>query len=76
MILFSVLYNPNVGFSAVAWIFDMLSRGEDEILGQIVALPEPEPFCAATLPAELFPNEAQIAIMCSDKRYPVSAQLH
>ncbi|KAG4417337.1 hypothetical protein IFR04_009552 [Cadophora malorum] len=75
MILFSVLYNPNVGFSAVAWIFDMLSRGEDEILGQIVALPEPEPFCAATLPAELFPNEAQIAIMCSDKRYPFNDSL-
>ncbi|PVH79184.1 alpha/beta-hydrolase [Cadophora sp. DSE1049] len=75
MILFSILYNPNVGFSALAWIFDMLSRGDDEILGQIIALPEPEPFCAANLPAELFPNEAQIAIMCSDKRYPFNDSL-
>lgn len=72
LILFSILYAPNSGFMAVAWIFDLLSRGYDDILGLIFQLPEPEPFCAANLPAEIFPNEAQIAIMCSDKRYPVS----
>ncbi len=72
LILFSVLYSPNLGFTAVAWIMDQLIRGNDDILGQIFPIPEPEPFCAANAPAEAFPSEAQIAIMCSDKRYPVS----
>ncbi|KAG4437872.1 hypothetical protein IFR05_006632 [Cadophora sp. M221] len=75
LILFSILYAPNSGFMAVAWIFDLLSRGYDDILGQIFPLPEPEPFCAVNLPAEIFPNEAQIAIMCSDKRYPFNDAL-
>lgn len=71
LILFSILYFPNAGFPAVAWVFDLLSQGNDDILGQIFPLPEAEPFCAANIPAEIFPNEAQVAIMCSDKRYPV-----
>ncbi|KAI6708490.1 hypothetical protein JHW43_008986 [Diplocarpon mali] len=75
MILFGVLYSPNVGFMGVASIFDQLDRGNDDVLAQIFPLPEPEPFCAANIPAEVFPNEAQIAIMCSDKRYPFNDTL-
>ncbi|KAL2075426.1 hypothetical protein VTL71DRAFT_369 [Oculimacula yallundae] len=75
MILFSTLYAPNSGFTLVAWIFDRLSRGDDEVLAQIFRLQEPEQFCTADLPAEMFLNEAQIAIMCSDKRYPFNDSL-
>lgn len=74
MVLFSTLYSPTAIFGAVAMIFDQLSRGQDELLAMIfgVLMPELEPACAANVPAEFFPDEAQSAIMCSDKRYTVS----
>ncbi|PBP18219.1 proteinase [Diplocarpon rosae] len=75
MILFGILYSPNVGFTGVASVFDQLDRGNDDVLAQLFPLSEPEPFCAANIPAEIFPNEAQIAIMCSDKRYPFKVPL-
>ncbi|XMA15370.1 hypothetical protein WAI453_008161 [Rhynchosporium graminicola] len=74
-IMFSVLYAPNAGFNFVAWIFDELSRGKDDVLGQIVPIQEPEQLCTANLTAEILPNEAHIAIMCSDKRYPLNETL-
>ncbi|KAJ5050550.1 uncharacterized protein L3040_002427 [Drepanopeziza brunnea f. sp. 'multigermtubi'] len=75
MMLFSILYSPNRGFPAVAWIFDQLLRGNEDVLAQVFPLPEPELLCAPQTPAEVLPNEAQIAIMCSDKRYPFNASL-
>ncbi|KAI9051502.1 hypothetical protein LZ554_004548 [Drepanopeziza brunnea f. sp. 'monogermtubi'] len=75
MMLFSILYSPNRGFPTVAWIFDQLFRGNEDVLAQVFPLPEPELLCAPHTSAEVLPNEAQIAIMCSDKRYPFNASL-
>lgn len=74
LLLFGVLYTPSQLFPAVAQIVDLLYQGHTEILGQIWSLPyDHEPFCSPSLPSYMFANEAQNAIMCSDKRYPVSS---
>ena len=79
LFIFTTLYAPVYGFIAVAYIFDLLYRGEREWLGQALAPGYAAPsgaVCQAPLPAWAYPSEAQAAIMCSDKRYPVShAQL-
>lgn len=75
-ILFSTLYSPTLVFPMIATIFDQLENGHDDILKQILAVIPPGadlPFlCGPPAPAENFPTEATFAIMCSDKRYPVS----
>lgn len=71
MIFFGGLYFPILAFPAIAQILDMIHRGQGELLLSMLDQPfEFKPFCSA----QYFPpgGDAQIAIMCSDKRYPVS----
>jgi len=77
-LLFATLYSPTASFGLVAFLFDMLHRGLRDEVAQLLGVPPAyhrEPFCAAPLPSWMYPTEAQPAIMCSDKRYPVSAHL-
>lgn len=72
-IMFSIMYFPNTGFPLAALIANFLYYGHGEILGEIYYLPELGALCGPQPPAYAFLNEAQPAIMCSDKRYPVSS---
>jgi siroheme synthase (precorrin-2 oxidase/ferrochelatase) len=74
MIIFSTLYSPTLAFPMVATIINLLHEGYDEILKQLFGYRgnfDAQPFCSNALPRTLYPDEAQIAIMCSDKRYRV-----
>jgi hypothetical protein len=71
-IVFAVMYAPNAGFPLIATIADWLYRGNKKGLESPMP-PRLPPLCGPQPPpAYTFPNEAQVAIMCSDKRYPVS----
>jgi hypothetical protein len=70
-LLFMSLYSPQLVFPAVAFIIDLIHRGQGDTLLSLLDQPfEFKPFCSAMY----FPpgGDAQNAIMCSDKRYPVS----
>lgn len=71
-IMFSIMYFPNIGFPVAALIANFLYYGHGEVLGETPYLPELEALCGPQPPAYAFPNEAQPAIMCSDKRYPLN----
>lgn len=74
-LLFVILYSPTSGFSVVAFVINLIYMGQGEQLGQLLApayVQDLEPVCSSPLPAWMYPNEAQVAIMCSDKQYPVS----
>jgi hypothetical protein len=70
--MFAFLYAPIATFPLAAIIVDILYRGQGEMLGEIFIMPEVERVCGPQPPAYTFPDEAQPAIMCSDKRHPVS----
>ena len=73
-ILFGTLYSPTLAFPMVATIINLLYEGYDDIIKQIFGYPgnfDAQPFCSNALPRTLYPDEAQISIMCSDKRYRV-----
>jgi len=75
--LFSTLYSPTQTLPLVAWVSNILYEGNTDILSQIFPVPpsyDLKPLCAPPLPIWLYPNEAPEAIMCSDKRYPVSLE--
>ena len=75
LLLFTILYGPTAGFSALALMMNMIYEGQGEQLGQFLApayVQDLKPVCSNPLPAWTYPNEAQNAIMCSDKRYKVS----
>lgn len=74
MLLFASLYAPMI-FPIIATLFDLVEKGLGELLAQFWVLPglyDLKPLCTLHLPAWVYPTEAQVAIMCSDKRYPVS----
>lgn len=74
MILFGTLYSPTLAFPLVATIITLLYEGYDDILKQLFGYPgnfDAQPFCSSALPRTLYPDEAHISIMCSDKRYRV-----
>jgi len=75
MMVFSTLYRPTVGFPAIAYLFDLLYKGQHEKIGQLLGAPvafRRKPSCGLPGPYWGYPEESQRAIMCSDKRYPVS----
>ncbi|KAG9228384.1 TAP-like protein-domain-containing protein [Amylocarpus encephaloides] len=77
-LLFGTLYAPTATFTAVAIIMDLLHRHLDEILTTIFRPPpnlELPAFCGPPQPASVYLNEAQAAIMCSDKRYQLNDTL-
>jgi hypothetical protein len=72
---FLTLYAPTQAFIAIAMIVDQLYRGLDTVLSQIFIWPpayELPSFCGPPPSPQYYNNEAQRAIMCSDKRYTVS----
>lgn len=69
LILFAALYAPNTMFPVVATIADWLENNNIEYLREIVTTPQMPLACNTQAPAYSFTNEAQAAIMCSDKRY-------
>lgn len=79
MVLFSALYSPIAAFPLVAVVLDHLDQGEVDSLGQFIRLPsnyDMKPIlCSSAMPAWYYPGEAQPAIMCSDKRYPLNETL-
>ncbi|PMD59534.1 alpha/beta-hydrolase [Hyaloscypha bicolor E] len=78
LILFSTLYSPMGTFPFIAMVLDDFDRGTGELLSQFVYLPsriDLRDFCAAPMPARFYPGDAQAAIMCSDKRYPLNETL-
>lgn len=74
-LLFAGLYFPVAIWPLIAILINMLSFGQGELVAQWftagLAL-DVQPFCAVPRPASEYPNDAQIAIMCSDKRHTVS----
>ena len=74
-IVFSALYSPTASFPSIAFLLDLLYRGQKEIVGQALGPPiafHRRPTCGLPGPYWAYPEEAQRAIMCSDKRHPVS----
>lgn len=72
MLTFTILYSPTSNFQILAMVADLLYRGSYDILEQIFRFGlDITPFCGSPLPEMSYPNEAQNAIMCSDKRYVV-----
>ena len=76
-LIFSSLYAPTLGFPTLALIINILHEGNEEVLKQIFGtlLYDRPAVCAPPLPAQAYPGDAQSAIMCSDKRYPVSTHI-
>ncbi|KAF8866925.1 alpha/beta-hydrolase [Acephala macrosclerotiorum] len=74
-LLFGTLYSPTAVWMLIASIFNELAEGHDEILENLVYLPELALVCGSLLPYWLYPSDAQNAIMCSDKRYPLNESL-
>ena len=70
-ILFSALYTPNVMFKVVALLLDAILEENYQILEAMYTLARRDSFCIAQ-PESGYPTDAQLAIICGDKRYPVS----
>ena len=75
-ILFGTLYSPTLVFPMIATIFDRLDSGDYEVLKHMLGVFIPgtdlPSLCGPPPSPQYFPDEATFAIMCSDKRYPVS----
>lgn len=75
MVMFSTLYSPTLAFSTLAFLARLLYEGDQESVGQAIAASaglDRVGICEDSMSAWLYGAEAQLAIMCSDKRYPVS----
>jgi hypothetical protein len=75
MLIFSILYSPQQAFPALAMIVDLLDRGIYSVLAGLGLHLDTEVICRPPMPYYLYPTDASNAIMCSDKRYPVSIVL-
>lgn len=74
---FIFYYSPTFTFPILAEIVDHLYRGDDEWLLSVFFNPytiSTEPFCNKAIDPGYQTQDAQLAIMCSDKRYPVHSQ--
>lgn len=71
MIFFSTLYAPNRLFELMALIIDAIIREDYYLLEAMFPLFPREALCDP-LAESLYPGDAQISIVCGDKRYPVS----
>jgi hypothetical protein len=72
--LFSTMYAPTATFPYIANFLNQLHNGEFGAVPHLMATVgrDLDFFCGKPLSPQYFPNEATFAIMCSDKRYPVS----
>jgi hypothetical protein len=75
-LIFAFLYGPTGSYPVLASIFDLLERDMEAQVHWYLAQPHEvidfKPFCLPELPTSFNPGDATYAIMCSDKRYPVS----
>lgn len=73
--IFPILYSPTYGFFFLGMFLDFLEKENWEFIAMLYSLPfvfEIWPICKPPLRAWMYPNEANLAIMCSDKRYPLN----
>lgn len=71
-IAFSALYDPNhFGFYMLARIINAIVEGDMEIISGIIGEPSRELF-QEKWPEWVYPSDAQLGILCGDKRYLVS----
>jgi pimeloyl-ACP methyl ester carboxylesterase len=73
-VIFQSLYSPIITFPIMAQILDMHHRRDEKTLLSIFTYgngANPEIFCSNRITAGYEGQDAQLAIMCSDKRYPV-----
>lgn len=72
MLVFSTLYSPIQGFPGVAWILNCIYEGKYEQLSGMFG--DAEPMCSLPGNTSLMElrMDAQRAVMCTDKRQPVS----
>lgn len=74
--MFAALYAPNVAFPGMAVFLDALHRKDYQRILQMVPViyPSYKPFCDSSI--QMYPSrDAQLAIMCTDKRYPLDESL-
>lgn len=73
-LIFMALYAPMQGFRSVAGLLDILERNLGDWFGVYPTPPsyDLKPVCAHSQPRWSYPDDAQRAILCSDKKYPVS----
>ncbi|TVY25767.1 Tripeptidyl aminopeptidase [Lachnellula hyalina] len=78
-LLFSTLYSPTLFSPITATIFDRLDSGDYDALKRLLGGFTPEPdlpsFCNPPPSPQYLTDEANFAIMCSDKRYPLNGTL-
>lgn len=75
--LFVGLYSPIHSFPSIGRILDAFYRADYEAMLYIlpVIYPSYETFCNKTKPFAWPSQDAQLAIMCTDKRYPLNESL-
>jgi hypothetical protein len=71
---FSTLYFPNLLFPGVATLFDAFLRSDEEALLYLLQFnyPSLSQWCDKSKPFSWPSVDAQLAIMCTDKRYPLN----
>jgi pimeloyl-ACP methyl ester carboxylesterase len=75
-LIFASFYNPIPTFPMLAQILDMVRRGDEKTLLSIFATGNSvnqDMFCSDQIFSGYEGQDAILAIMCSDKRYPVSS---
>jgi pimeloyl-ACP methyl ester carboxylesterase len=74
-IMFTSLYFPSMAFPSTALLLDLFYREDVAALMSVFMMPTSydfRPYCAGYIPPQYQAEDVQKAIMCSDKRYPVS----
>jgi len=70
--LFGSLYLPIASFPVIALVLNLIYENKADALGPLLMLGgELQDYCSPGLPAAYLPDDASIANMCGDKRYPV-----
>jgi hypothetical protein len=74
--MFGSLYSPILAFPMIAHILDALHRHDEEVILSLISVfyPSYKPFCN-TKRFTRVSQDAQLAVMCSDKRYPLNETL-
>ncbi|KAL3423755.1 hypothetical protein PVAG01_05502 [Phlyctema vagabunda] len=71
--VFSAIYFPSSTFPPLATLLDMVYRNDEKALQMGMRAPTLGTLpCGSKAPTWLYPGDAQMAIMCSDKRYPLN----
>lgn len=72
LVAFGSLYDPvHSGFKVLAYVLDAIASGNHDLIEAFYFIPPRETFCQP-IPESILAAEAQLSILCGDKRYPVS----